>query len=196
MNWKKAMITTFVGLVVPMGLGIAETAASNTGDNTTRYGGQRLIQALGLTSDQATQFQQMFQQHVAAMKAEKERFEAQVNGILTPDQQARFKDLMQKRGERMKQVQGFTHPGGGRFGGGLKQLNLSADQKAQVKTIMQDMKTKLAAVAPGDNVTRKQIRQDMHAQLAKVLTPDQLNQLKRARQAHRENKVCNIQQGQ
>jgi len=195
------MIGIFVLLMAPMGLLVANTALSTTTDNTTKPHGQFLIKALGLTADQTTQFERMFQQHVAAMKAEKERFETQVNGILTPDQQGKFKNLMQKRAGWMKKGccdanrecgrPGDVHQRGGRFEGDLKQLNLSADQQAQIKTIKQDMRTKLAAVAPGDNVTRQQIHQDMQTQIAKVLTPDQLtqwNHLKQTKQMHRGGK--------
>jgi Spy/CpxP family protein refolding chaperone len=59
----------------------------------------------------------------------------------------------------------------------LKQLNLSADQKAQIKGFSQTART---ANENADPATKKANMQKLHAQIDGVLTPAQRDQLKAA----------------
>lgn len=190
MFWTRAMIAVVAGLVMSVGLWMANGAVMAPGSTTPPPHGQYMAKELGLTPDQTAKFDQLLQQHKAAMKAEKERFESQVSGILKPDQQAKFKELMARRAEWKKHAFG-PHEGG--FMMGLKQLNLTPDQETQVKKIMEDSRAKLAGVAPGDVTARRQIHQETRAQIEKVLTPEQLsrwNEMKKEWKAHREGGMC------
>jgi len=77
----------------------------------------------------------------------------------------------------------------GRHGRGqeeeLAKLNLSDDQKAQVKKIHEDMKTKMDAVKSDSSLSSDQqrakfqeIRKSSHEQVKQLLTPDQRKQMK------------------
>ena len=67
----------------------------------------------------------------------------------------------------------------------LAKLNLSDDQKAQVKKIHEDMKTKMDAVRSDSSLSPDQqrakaqeIRKSSHEQVKQLLTPDQRKQMK------------------
>jgi Spy/CpxP family protein refolding chaperone len=85
----------------------------------------------------------------------------------------------------------------GRMHGAMKGLNLTEDQKAQMKTIHESAKAQLDVVNKDESLTADQkeakihqLRRSAHAQMVKLLTPDQREQMKanvRAlRAAHRE----------
>jgi Spy/CpxP family protein refolding chaperone len=77
----------------------------------------------------------------------------------------------------------------GRHGHGqddeLAKLNLSDDQKVQVKKIHEDMKTKIDAVKGDSTLSADQqrarvqeVRKASHEQVAQILTPEQRKQMK------------------
>ncbi len=77
----------------------------------------------------------------------------------------------------------------GRHGHGqeeeLAKLNLSDDQKAQVKKIHEDMKAKMDAVKSDSSLSpdqqrakEQEIRKSSHEQVKQLLTPDQRKQMK------------------
>jgi len=85
----------------------------------------------------------------------------------------------------------------GRMHGAMKGLNLTDDQKAQMKTIHESTKAQFDAVNKDESLTADQkeakihqLRHSAQAQMMKLLTPDQREQMKanvRAqRAAHRE----------
>jgi periplasmic protein CpxP/Spy len=77
----------------------------------------------------------------------------------------------------------------------LANLNLTDDQKAQIKQIHESTRSKVEAVNNDSSlsVDQKQtkiheIRRDMHEQVKKVLTPDQRKQFEENMREHRESK--------
>lgn len=125
-------------------------------------------QKLNLTADQKNQIKQI---HASTR--------SQIEAILTPDQLAKLQAQQQARQERrqqrMAQGQGQSpqgqHPHGKRKhqGGPFADLNLTANQKAQIKQIMESSKQQFQA----------------------VLTPQQQQQLKQFQQNHRSHRQQN-----
>jgi Spy/CpxP family protein refolding chaperone len=77
----------------------------------------------------------------------------------------------------------------------LANLNLTDDQKAQIKQIHEGTRSKVEAVNNDSSLSADQkqtkiheIRRDMHEQVKKVLTPDQRKQLDENMREHREAK--------
>jgi Spy/CpxP family protein refolding chaperone len=73
----------------------------------------------------------------------------------------------------------------GRMHGAMKGLNLTDDQKAQMKTIHESTKAQLDAANKDESLTADQkeakihqLRHSAHAQMVKLLTPDQREQMK------------------
>lgn len=118
----------------------------------------------------------------AAFDANRQKMEAQVNAILTADQQAKLKDL---RALRMGP--------GGPFGGPRMnpdsmlnrmktELNLSDAQVNQIKALQEKMKPAPGAT-PGDRGPNGDHRNDFREQLKTILTPEQLAKLDSLHQA-------------
>lgn len=72
--------------------------------------------------------------------------------------------------------------------GAMQGLNLTADQKAQLKSIREAEKKEMDALKAGGAVTpeqRKALRQKYRSQLDAVLTPEQREQMKNSMKTHR-----------
>lgn len=117
---------------------------------------QRMQTNLNLTPDQVSALQPTFAQMKQQRHAEHEAFKAKLQSVLTPDQ---FAQLQQSKGS------GHRHA--------FKNLNLSDDQKAQLKQYRMSMKPQLKA-------EREQFRN----QLMAVLTPDQQAKFKSMHRGH------------
>ncbi|MGH9742887.1 MAG: Spy/CpxP family protein refolding chaperone [Candidatus Acidiferrum sp.] len=84
----------------------------------------------------------------------------------------------------------------GRMHGAMKGLNLTDDQKAQMKTIHESTKSQVEAVKNDQSLSADQkgakihqLRRDSRVQMVKLLTPDQREQMKaniRERRADRQ----------
>ncbi len=67
---------------------------------------EKLKEKLSLTDEQATKLQTIFESHkpsdaeIAAMKAKKEAFKAEINAVLTPEQAAKLKELREERKDK------------------------------------------------------------------------------------------------
>jgi Spy/CpxP family protein refolding chaperone len=92
-----------------------------------------------------------------------------------------------------------AHRGGERSEGELAKLNLSEDQKTQVKKIHEDAKTQAEAVKNdatlSDTVKQSKLRaihESAHQQVKQLLTPEQREQMKADEKARRAER----QQGQ
>jgi Spy/CpxP family protein refolding chaperone len=178
---KMLMLRILVLLAVPLGLAMAEPAmkvcktSCGSGKPVAKESGmgQFLVTKLGLTAEQTEKFQKMLEKHMEAMKAEKERFEAEVNSILTPEQQANFKELKANREQKMKGPEAGAKRGGG-FEEALVRLNLSADKLAQVQAIMKESREKQMAVPRGDRAAHQEIRKQMIEKVKSILTPEEM----------------------
>lgn len=95
---------------------------------------------------------------------------AEVNKILTPEQQTKMKELGAKRGDRNMRGKEMGMRGakdGKKRGDRMKDLNLTDDQKTKIKGINEEFRTKSKEVA------------DTHREaLNKVYTPEQQQKLK------------------
>jgi Spy/CpxP family protein refolding chaperone len=191
MSWKTLMVRMLVLVAMPVGLVMAEAvkeegkASCPTGKPAGKQAGfgQFIAKKLDLTSEQTEKFQKIFEKHLEAIKAENERFDAEVNTILTPEQQAKFKEMKGNRGPKEKGPEagattGTTAAPGAKKGGGfeqaLAQLNLPEDKLAKVKEIMKESREKMAAAPQGDRAARMQIRKDMKEKIKAVLSPEEM----------------------
>jgi len=160
-------------------------------------GPRGMLRGLNLTDSQKSQLKPIWQQQHQQMQAlrantsltpEQKKAQAQeirkntlaqVNGILTPEQQQQFQQRRQQWGS------GFA-------GGMAQRLNLSEAQKTQMQSIFQQHRSQIQALQQDTSLTaeqkrekRQQIRQDLSSQLNSVLTPEQQQQWQQMRQHHR-----------
>src|SRR5690242_162101 len=155
---------------------------------------QRMAQQLNLTQDQQTKVQDIFKQQRSQAQAirqntsltpeqQKEQLKqlresthSQISAVLTPEQQAKMKELRGK---------GF-HKG---FGGGMAALNLTPDQHSKIQSIFQQSRSQMQALRQDSSLTSDQKRakmQEIHqnttAQINAILTPEQQQQFQQMRQ--------------
>jgi len=116
------------------------------------------------------------------MQARREAMKQSFEAILTPDQLARLEEMKAnvkgRSGRRPRlRERGF----------GLKGLDLSDDQKAQLKVLRQGMaEERKARRASGERPTREEMKANheaMQAAIAHILTPEQRQQLEERRAA-------------
>ncbi len=155
----------------------------------------RFSQQLDLTQDQQTQIRGLLktqrqqaqsirqntsltpEQKQDKIKQLRQSTHQQVLGVLTPDQQAKLKELQKQRG------------------GGMAALNLTPEQKAKLQPIRQQMRQQVQAVRQDSSLTPeqkqdkiRQIRQDAMAQMNSILTPEQQQQLQERFQQMRQRR--------
>jgi Spy/CpxP family protein refolding chaperone len=142
-----------------------------------------LSKQLGLTDEQKTKFDAMIKTNraeladiVKKLEAQREKFDKDLDAILTPEQKEKLANIKERRENMMKRM------GGGGEGLGavmkaVKELKLPADQEAKVNDILTQAKTKFKA-AKGDRDARQEIMKDMMTQLNKVLTGEEMDQLR------------------
>lgn len=140
---------------------------------------QRMQQTLNLSDEQLNQLKPVFEAQRAQQKQMREQMKAQFDSILTADQKAQLEAFRaeRKEGKREGNRDGkFRHGKGGPFA----KLNLSDDQKAQMKALRESMKPQMQAQ-----------RQRFEQQLAQVLTPEQkakLDSMKAEWKQHRHHR--------
>ena len=193
-------------------LAVAQNTAVQRGQRAR--GPERAFQQLNLTADQQSQLKQLMQEQRTQMQALRsntslspeqrqqqikqlrEANHQKVMGVLTPDQQAQWKQMRQQhRGRAMA----FNR---GRRMGGLQSLNLSQQQKDQIKPIFQSTRQQVQALRADSSLTPeqrrakvKEIRQSQQAQLRAILTPEQQQQLQQMRHHRRGQQNATPPQG-
>ncbi len=145
------------------------------------------FQALNLTPDQQAKLKPIFQQQrqqvqairrdqnltprekQSKIRALRQDTQAQVNALLTPDQQ-----------QRLAGIQARRHP--------LQALNLTPDQQAKLKPLFQQQRQQVQAVRRDPDLTPRQkrakvreIRQNAQAEVRSLLTPEQQQRLQQLR---------------
>lgn len=171
---NRLMVLTIVALMALTAACTAQTgpAGARKGVRAARVGqadqGQQCARQLGLSKDQMVQIRDIVQKFradagdILKSNATKEEKQAKlkdlksqaaqgINAVLTPDQQAKaaqggFIDRMLSPRER----------GGQGLMIALRQLNLTDDQKASVKTIMEGVKTQGEAIKADTTLTKEQ----------------------------------------
>ena len=105
--------------------------------------------------------------------------------LLTPEQQAEWKQTRSQRG---------GHGGGFAGARGFQGLNLTEQQKAQLKPVFDSTRQQMQALRGDTSLTpeqkrekMKEIRQNQMTQMKSILTPEQLQQLqqRRGRRLHK-----------
>jgi Spy/CpxP family protein refolding chaperone len=139
----KTFTTMLVGGVFLVGLAV--TAPAEPGHRQRGSHLERLQSKLNLTPEQVEQLRPTFETMQQRHQAQRQAFEAHLRTILTPEQQAR---MGQSHGHR-----------------GMRELDLSAEQRAQLKSYWETQRT-----------TMGQQRSQIEAQLQATLTPEQLTQ--------------------
>jgi Spy/CpxP family protein refolding chaperone len=181
----------------------AQTPAQGERQGWKHGGKGRSLEALNLTSEQKSKLQALQEEQRSKMQAlrgntsltedqKKQQMRElrqsnhqQMLSILTPEQQAQMKELHAKHEGRRE---GF------KAGRGFQALNLSEQQKAQMKPIFESSRQQMQALKADTSLTpeqkrekMKEIRQNQMSQVKSILTPEQQQQLQqmRGRRGHR-----------
>jgi len=117
---------------------------------------ERMQTKLNLSAEQVSRLQPTFEAAKQRHMAQREAFKAKMDGILTSDQKAAWE---KSKGEHKR--------------GGFKALNLTADQKAQMKTYWEQNRSQGQAQ-----------RNEMDSQVMAVLTPEQQTKFKEMKSRH------------
>ncbi|MDH6308696.1 Spy/CpxP family protein refolding chaperone [Dysgonomonas sp. PFB1-18] len=175
---------------------------ATVGAQESRRGGREVAKELNLTADQQQKMEAAKadmdakmkelrdnkslskEDRMAKMKELREQHQAACNNILTPEQQAKAKELKAKRGERMKDGRKGKGRDGkstamrpyrgqmdkgilAQHGNRMKDLNLTDDQKQKIKALNDEYRTKT-----------KELSQKHRDDLNKIYTPEQQAKLK------------------
>lgn len=170
-------------------------------------GFNRMAQGLNLTQQQQDQLKPIFEKQHEQVQAirqdaslsedqKKQKIEAlhqdaqaQIKGILTPEQQQQWE---QKKAQGKQRMAGHRKQMGARM---AQKLNLTAQQQEQLKPIFQKQHEQAKAVWQDNSLTQDQkkqkmqaLRQDMKSQMDAVLTPEQQQQMQQMRQNFRQHR--------
>lgn len=171
------------------------------------HGFQKMAEKLNLSQQQQDQAKTIFQQtgeqakairndasltadqKKEKMKALHESSQAQINGLLTPDQQKQFAELKAQGKQRMhdrKMAMGKRM---------AEKLNLSQQQQDQLKPIFEGSRQQAKAIWQDNSLTQDQKKEKMQAlhestqaQVNGILTPDQQQQWQQMREHFRQHR--------
>ena len=200
---QKRILGIFISGLMLAGTISAQTAPAAGQRGQAMRGEARMFQGLDLTDDQRSKVQTILQGERSQIQAlrsntsltdDQRKQQArqlrrtdhqQLLAILTPEQQAKMKQLHQQRRGRQA-----SFNAGRRF----QALNLSEQQKAQMAPIFQSTRQQMQALRSDSSLTpeqkrerMKEIRQNQMAQMKSILTPEQQQQMQqmRGRRFHR-----------
>lgn len=178
-------------------------AQGNYGHHGARGGHMRhmMISKLNLTQQQQDQLKPIFQKQREQAQAirqdstltadqKKQKFDAlrqdthaQINSVLTPEQQQQW---AQMKAEGKQRMAANRQKMGARL---AEKLNLSQAQQDQIKPIMQQQREQAKAIWQDNTLTQDQkrekmqtLRQNTQTQLNAILTPEQQQQWQQMRQ--------------
>jgi Spy/CpxP family protein refolding chaperone len=179
------------------GMSWAQSATTPAPTRKAERGPARMFQQLDLTADQRAKVQSILQSERSQVQALRsntsltdEQKKQQVRelrkndhqqllAVLTPEQQAKLKQLHSQRKGRA---------GAFRSGRGFQALNLTDQQKQQLKPVFQSTRQQMQALRSDTTLTpeqkrekMKEIRQNQMAQMKSILTPEQQQQLHQMR---------------
>ena len=102
--------------------------------------------------------------------------------------QAQDQNKVNEQKKNARQQHGHHKGHGGKGMDGMENLNLTAAQRQQIKSINEDFKNKLQALNKNDNITvkdmkaqRKALMEDRKNKISAILTPEQKNQFEQLR---------------
>lgn len=196
-------VTVFIAGLTLAASAWAQSAQAPAEGHKQGRGQGRAFERLNLTQDQKTKIQSLRQSERGQIEAIRnnasltdEQKQQQIRdlrknehqqtlALLTPDQQAQLKQMAQDRGGRRG---GFN--GERRF----QALNLTEQQKSQLKPIFESTRQQMQALRGDTSLTpeqkhekMQQIRQNQMTQMKSILTPEQLQQMQqwRGRRMHK-----------
>ncbi len=215
---SRKLIALIVALMVALGAMAAIAQGRHPGAQGKQPGvqgkarqekGLRIAKELGLTQDQITQIKGILktyhenirttlksdepkEQKRTEIKALRDKAIADAKAVLTPDQLAKAEQM-----KLFDRAFSFRH-GHGRGMKALwvmKQLNLTPEQKAQVKSIVQDARTQAKAIKDNTTLTKEQkvtqfreLHESTMQKIKALLTPDQLQKLEQMKQNRPQHK--------
>jgi Spy/CpxP family protein refolding chaperone len=153
---------------------------------------EMLPKKLELTEEQKTQFQDIvktnraeLEEIVKKLEAQRQKFDTDLNAILTPEQKEKFEQIKQRREKMMKQHMMGEGMEEGRGGPGvmmkaIKELNLPEERAAKVNEILADAKAKFKEAPKGDPEARREMMRNMMGKIGEILTPEEMDKLKDA----------------
>jgi len=161
---------------------------------------RQVIKELGLTQDQISQIKPMLKQFrtdvkgvhesnlpkdqkIAKIKDLRKQLKSSIMSVLTPEQQRKAPAVWAKARRKMAAM---------RMQWMAKKLGLTADQKANIKSITQDARQQAKAIRTDTTLSKdakkaklQELRKDTRAKVMNVLTPEQRQEMKTLRQAHK-----------
>jgi len=174
-----------IASLVLAGLGIGIALAEEQAERPKRQWGDQLAKKLNMTEEQAQQVREIFRQHHEQMKSLREQLEQRLGEVLTEEQMSEFRKLRPAPGMQPVGPDGplQMHPARPAARGmmALRRLDLTDQQKEQVRQIMQDAQEKSAGV--DEPKQKHQIKSDSWDKIVKeVLTDEQRTRLDQLKQ--------------
>lgn len=194
---QKRIPTLLLSGLMLAGMSWAQTTQAPATTRKAEHGPAQLFQQLDLTADQRAKVQSILQSERSQVQAVRsntslteEQKKQQIHelrksdhqqllSVLTPEQQAKLKQL---HSEHKGRGQAF------KAGRGLQALNLTEQQKEQLKPVFQSTRQQMQALRTDTTLTAeqkrekmKEIRQNQMAQMKSILTPEQQQQLQQMR---------------
>ena len=194
-------LTSVAPLLIALSLSVSSVVVAQPPPHKKFPHGRPLFKALDLTEAQQGQFRRLREKMHSQMdqyksqetwpskeerKALRNEFQQEFSSILTPDQLNRLKEL-KLEGKHWKDGH-RRHPRNQGFG--LKNLDLSADQKTQLADLRKELAAeKKALFSASERPSREEMdahREQMKTAINNILTDEQRQQLQKRRTKRRE----------
>ena len=197
---QKRILIFMLSALMVTGMSWSQSTESPATTAKAQRGAARIFQQLDLTADQRAKVQSILQSERSQVQAlrsntsltneqKKQQIRElrktdhqQLLSVLTPEQQAKLKQL---HSEHKGRSAGF------RAGRGFQALNLTEQQKEQLKPVFQTTRQQMQALRSDTTLTAeqrrekmKEIRQSEMTQMKSILTPEQQQQLQQMRGRH------------
>ena len=215
----KRILSTALAIVLFIGAAQAQDTTKHKGPHNGKRGDA--MKELNLTEDQKAKIKSIREAQMAEMKALKadgkseadkdarkalhDKYKAQMDAVLTADQKAKLdkqKEEWKEKGKAGK-ADGFGKGQKGdrkdkmkEFG---KELNLTADQQARVKSINEDFKAKMQTLRSNSTLSQdekreqfKKLAESHKTNLKAVLTQEQIAKMEATRKKHGEKRNKNL----
>ena len=215
----KRILSTALAIVLFIGAAQAQDTTKHKGPHHGKRGDA--MKELNLTEDQKAKIKSIREAQMAEMKALKadgkseadkdarkalhDKYKAQMDAVLTADQKAKLdkqKEEWKEKGKAGK-ADGFGKGQKGdrkdrmkEFG---KELNLTADQQARVKSINEDFKAKMQTLRSNSTLSQdekreqfKKLAESHKTNLKAVLTQEQIAKMEATRKKHGEKRNKNL----
>jgi Spy/CpxP family protein refolding chaperone len=198
----KRILTSALMIALTIGAANAQTAKADKKEGAKKEHRGHHYQDLNLTEAQKAKMAELKAKHKQEREAEKgdrkalmQRHRAEMETLLTPEQKTKMQQKHADKSAAYKKGQGRKGEGKmGRKGGGdrradvAKELNLSSDQQAKMKTAQTDFRTKMQALRTDNSLTteqkaakRKELAQQHQAQVKSILNKEQQQKMQSLR---------------